>query len=205
MRDTIDKYLPPLLWIAVLALATWGAWIIVKGRDYLPVNIENPVSTSQNGEIPSAVVDQPILEEVTQDGAVRWTLYLDRIVRVQGAVTELAKPRAVYRFQSGEVLEVTGDAGTYDEDKGLLVLTSNVKGVARQGNLSFNAGSVSWNSEENVMSASGGVEIVREGINFKGDSLSLDLSQELASLDITGGVEVTSSPETLQELEGNPG
>jgi LPS export ABC transporter protein LptC len=199
MRDTIDKILPTIIWIAVLILATWAAWAIVTRREKIPdvvVQLSNVTD-----EIPPAVVDQPILEEVSADGSVRWTLYLDKIIREEGSVTELSKPRALYRFQSGEVLEVTGDSGTYDEDTGLLILNGNVKGKARNADLSFTVDQMKWDSHQSILTASGNVQVRREGIFFKGKDLKLDLTHELTKLEVTGGVDITTSPEVLQKID----
>jgi len=200
MKDYFDRFLPPILWIALLALATWGAWVIVSGREKIPKISEGQPSTVP-GEIPPAVVDQPILEEVSADGAVRWTLYLDRIIREEGSLTVLAKPRALYRFQSGEVLEVTGQSGTYDENAGVLILTGNVKGKARNADLSFSVDRMTWKSHESLLTASGNVQIMRQGIVFKGQELKLDLTHELTRLEVTGGVDITTAPEVLQKLD----
>jgi LPS export ABC transporter protein LptC len=200
MRDTIDKILPTIIWIAVIILATWAAWVIVISREKIPSEVEVQPS-SVTGEIPPAVVDQPILEEVSADGSVRWTLYLDKIIREEGSLTELSKPRALYWFQSGEVLEVTGDSGTYDEDTGLLILSGNVKGAARNADLKFTVDRMKWDSHQSILTASGNVQVVREGISFKGQELKLDLTHELTKLEVTGGVDITTSPEVLQKID----
>jgi LPS export ABC transporter protein LptC len=203
MKDLLDRYLSPLLWTVGLLLATWGAWALVTGREVIPS--ETPVKNEPaTGEIPPAVVDEPIVEETSADGTVQWTLYLDRIVRTQGSVTELARPRAVYRMQSGEVLEVTSDSGTYDENTGLLSLAGNVNGHARNSQFGFSVSRMTWSGRDSVLTASGGVTVTRDGIGFKGQDLKLNLSQGLAHIEVTGGVEVTGASQILQQLGSSP-
>ena len=127
MRDRLDKILPAIVWTIAVLVATWAAWVIVTSRENVPPPLETMESAGMS-EIPPIIADRPILEEVSTDGLVKWTLYLEKIVREEGSVTELAKPRALYKFKSGETLEVTGDSGTYDEQTGMLRLTGNVRG-----------------------------------------------------------------------------
>jgi len=152
-------------------------------------------------EIPSAVVDQPVLEEMSADGTVRWTLYLDRITREEGAVMELDQPRALYRLQSGEVLDVTGEFGTYDEEAGVLTLSGGVHGAARQAAFGFVVDRMVWDSVQGLLTASGGVEIDRQGLRFSGEEFVLELGRGFARIEVTGGIEITTAPETLAELE----
>lgn len=200
MTDKLDRYLPSILWPIVLIVCTWVAWAIVTR--------EEPVRERESGRanepvegIPSAVVDQPVLEEVSADGTVRWTLYLDRIVREEDSVMELAQPRALYRFQSGETLEVSASAGTYDEEAGVLTLSANVKGNARNAAFAFSVDTMTWDSKAGLLTASGGVEVTREGVRFEGEELTLDLSEEFAKMKVSGGVQITSAPEALRELD----
>ena len=111
MRDFLDKSLPFIFWTVIIIAGTWLSWVIVTGRE----NIEVEPVEQQNeptNQIPPAIVDQPILEEVSADGSVRWTLYLDRIIREEGAVME----------EEGEQMEEEGqemeDKGKTMEDEG---------------------------------------------------------------------------------------
>ncbi|MCX6645724.1 MAG: LPS export ABC transporter periplasmic protein LptC [bacterium] len=204
MRIFIDKYLPFFFWAIVIAAATWGSWIVVTGYEKIPVETV-PTDNELNGEIPPAVVDQPILEEVSADGAVRWTLYLDRIIRNEGSVMELSKPRVLYRFQSGEILEVVGETGTYDEDAGVLNISGGVTGTSRDSQLQFNTEEMIWDSVQGLMTATGGVEIMREGLQFTGEEFRLDMSEQFSRLTVSGGVNVTSNEAAISELTSNVG
>ncbi|MCK4720983.1 LPS export ABC transporter periplasmic protein LptC [bacterium] len=196
-----DKYLPLIFWILVVALGTWGSWVIVTGHEKVVENII-PTSNEPVDEIPPAVVDQPILEEVSADGAVRWTLYLDQIVREEGSVMELATPRAIYRFRSGEVLEVTGRTGQYDEESGILNLSGDVTGTARKSEFEFEVDEMVWDSGKGLLTASGGVTITREGLEFTGTDLMLDMAEEFTKLTVTGGVNISSFGGFLDEMNG---
>jgi len=205
MRDFIDKYFTLLLWPLVVVILTWASWVIVTGREEIPPQAIETNTNGQVTEIPPAIVDQPILEEVSADGAVRWTLYLDRIIREEGSVMELASPRALYRFESGEVLEVTGEAGTYDEEAGILDLGGNVEGHARLAQFEFYVERMVWDSNAVLLTASGGVEIRRGGILFNGEELVLNLADGFARMEVNGGVagvRVTSSTAELQNISG---
>jgi len=203
MRNFLDKYLHFIVWPVVIILATYGSWILINREENI---ISMPASDiNQIGdEIPPAVVDQPILEEVTPDGAVRWTLYLDRIVREEGAIMELESPRALYRLEDGRVLEVTGDMGVYNEDERILELTGNVEGVARTDDFSFTVDQMIWNNPEGIITASGHVSVIRGGILLTGATLKIDLDSDYTSLEITGendqGISIKSSGEALEEL-----
>lgn len=200
MSEWGDKYLPALIWSAIMVIATWATWLIITSPEQAQ-STQTAETITQNDAIPPVVVDQPILEEISPDSGIRWTLYLDRIVRDEGAVTEMTKPRAVYRFKSGEVLEITGDFGSYDEAAHLLTLSENVKGKAKNANLSFSVDKLTWLSTESLLRAFGNVLVQREGVEFRGSELKLDLKQELASMEVTGGVEVVTAPEILEKLE----
>lgn len=204
MTAFMDKYLPFLFWVIVIMAATWGSWLVVTGHEKIPVG-NNHVENEVVDTIPPVVADQPILEEVSADGAVRWTLYLERIVRDDGPVMQLPKPRVLYRFRSGEILEVTGQGGTYDEDTGILNITGGVTGTSRVSNLTFRTESMIWDSERGLMTASGGVEITREGLQFTGEELQMDMSQEFSKIIISGGVDITSSESAIAELTSNGG
>jgi hypothetical protein len=195
----LNRLLPSVLWPLVIVLATWGAWAVVTREEPIhrpgPARINEPID-----KIPPAVVDQPVLEEVSADGTVRWTLYLDRITREEGSVMELAQPRALYRFQSGEALEVNARMGTYDEEAGILRLTGDVRGSARNTAFAFSVNQMTWDSVAGLLTASGGVEVTRDGIRLEGENLVLDLSQEFERIQVTGGVEITSAPEVIENL-----
>lgn len=199
MRDFLDKSLPIIFWTIIIIAGTWISWIIVTGRENVEVQ---PVETYNEPieEVPPAIVDQPIIEEVSADGSVRWTLYLDRIIREEGAVMELAGPRALYRFEGGEVLEVTGERGTYDEDAGILFLTGGVTGVERRGDMEFSVDEMTWDSNEGILKAFGNVEVKHEGLMLEGSEMTLNLVEELARVEISGGINISSSSETLVEL-----
>ena len=199
MSRLADKYLPLIFWIILVVAASWASWAIVSGRESVPVPRNGPANEPVD-EIPSAVVDQPVLEEVCADGSVRWTLYLDRIIREEGSVMELAKPRALYHFESGETLEVTGEAGTYDEEEGVLILSGGVTGQARVAQLGFSVDEMTWDSGRGMLTASGDVRIIRDGIEFRGDRLTLDLTGEFARIEVGGTVEITSSRGPLVDL-----
>jgi len=199
MRDFLDKSLPFIFWTAIIVAGTWISWVVVTGRENIEVEPVEPVNGSLN-EIPPAIVDQPILEEVSADGSVRWTLYLDRIIREEGAVMELANPRALYRLESGEILEVTGETGTYDEESGILILTGGVEGLERSTNMRFSVDEMTWDSGQGILTASGNVRMMQEGLMLEGAEMILNLSRELARIEISGGVTVSSSTEALSEL-----
>jgi LPS export ABC transporter protein LptC len=200
----IDKYLPFFFWAIVIVAASWGCWLIVIGQEKIPVEMV-PTENVLSGEIPPAVVDEPVLEEVSADGAVRWTLYLDQIIRTEGSVMELSKPRALYRFQSGEVLEVVGEAGTYNEDTGILNISGGVTGTSRDSQLQFKTEDMVWDSVQGLMTATGGVEVTREGLQFTGQEFRLDMSEQFNKLSITGGVSVTTNDAAISELTSNGG
>lgn len=200
MTDFADRYFPLLAWTVIVVIASWGSWIIVTGREEIPEQATNGTINQPVEEIPPVVVDQPVLEEVTPEGSVRWTLYLDRFVRDEGAIMDLKDPRVIYRLKSDEILEVGGSEGTYDEATGMLVLTGRVKGRARSADFSFDVGNLEWDSFNATLKATGGVEIFREGIKFTGNEFNLDLSDELASLEVSGGVEITSAPSAIKEI-----
>jgi len=200
MRDLFDKYGAPVFWALLFVLATWGTWeILTTGENVSHVWEEGQKSVQQT-DIPPAVMDQPILEEVSADGKVRWTLYLDRIVREQGSLTELSKPRALYRLESGEVLEVTGNSGSYDEEKGILTLVGDVKGWAREAGFQFSVDKVVWESSRSSLIASGHVQLTKGGISFSGEELRLELGEGLTHLEITGGVKITGTSEVLSGI-----
>ncbi len=204
MRDVLDKIFPFVFWTAIIAIGTWASWVIVTNREDIPEEPESPVNEITDS-IPPAIVDQPVLEEVSADGSVRWTLYLDRIVREEDSVMELAEPRALYRFESGEVLEVTGSTGTYDEEAHVLILSGDVNGTAREAEFEFTVDEMTWDGEAGMLVASGGVEIRRGGIVFNGFDLTLDMSEEFTKMEVGGGpsgVRITSTTEALEEIEG---
>lgn len=191
--------MPLIFWTLVISACTWGSWVFVSGQERI---VEDSIQTNNElvDEIPPVIVDQPILEEVSLDGAVRWTLYLDRIIRAEGSVMELAKPRALYRFQSGEILEVTGQSGTYDEEAGILILSGGVTGTSRNSRLEFMTDELLWDSVQGLMTATGGVEITREGLLFHGQGLRLDFSEQFSRLVVSGGVEVMSNESFFEEI-----
>ena len=203
MRNFLDKYLPPVLWTLVIALATWGSWVMVTGGGPAEVP-EGPPKNEPVQTIPPAVMDRPMLQEITANGSVTWTLYLDRIVREENSVMELARPRALYQFQSGEVLEVTSDTGTYDENARVLELSGSVTGHARQEKFELTAGRMIWDANAGTLNASEGIEIVRAGIVFRGESVRLDLSKGFTRMEVEGGdegVQVSSTEGALEELK----
>lgn len=195
--------MPTLLWIVVICLATWGAWVIVTTRE-IPNNQKIITSEANGNELPERVLmDAPIIEEMSADGTLHWTLYLHEVLREEGSLMELDQPRVLYKFRSGEVLEVRGDSGTYDEELGVLVLTGNVTGETRNSKLGFSASEVAWDSGTQMLSTSGGVRLYRSGILLEGGDLRLDLSEELSRLEISGGtdgVHITSIPGTIEEI-----
>jgi hypothetical protein len=60
---------------------------------------------------------------------------------------------------------------------------------------------MTWSGRDSVLTASGNVELTREGITFKGRELKAELSRELARIEVSGGVEITSAPSVAQQLE----
>lgn len=200
MIEKMRELIPFFFWAVVCVLVTWGAWTIVTSREKIPETNGNN-GNPRVDTIPPAVVDQPMFEEVTADGAVRWTLYLDRIVREEGGVMELESPRAVYRMESGEELEVRGESGIYDEENGVLRLTGNVTGTAETADFTFTVEEMAWNSTDGLIDAWGGVEVTREGISFTGSELKMILAEEFSKLVVSGGVEVTTAQSALEELE----
>jgi len=199
MRNTLDKYLPFFFWAVLVAAATWASWSIVTSREAIEVET-SPKENAPGEAIPPAVVDQPILEETSADGSVRWTLYLDRIVKEEGPMMELAKPRALYRFGSGEILEVTSETGTYNEMERVLTLTGNVTGFARVAEYHFAVDQMIWDSGEGLLTASGGVRVTKGGVEFRGSELRLDLTSGFARMEVTGSVSVSTSQQGLAEI-----
>ena len=193
MLNAIDRFLSPLVWTAVLILCTIGTWFLVIGHEKISDTGNLPRGNEPIGDIPPAVVDQPVLEETSADGSVRWTLYLNRIVREEGSVMELANPRALYRMKSGEILEVSGETGSYDEEKGILTLNNNVVGSARTREFGFSTDKLVWNNKEGSLDATGGIVITREGVKFSGKEFKLNLAKDFAHIEITGGVDISSN------------
>ena len=200
MVEKLRESIPLIFWTIVCVLVTWGTWSVVTSRERIPETNGNN-GNPRVDTIPPAVVDQPMFEEVAADGAVRWTLYLDRIVREEGGIMELESPRAIYRMESGEKLEVSGDAGVYDEENGLLKLSGNVTGTAETADFSFTVEEMTWNSAEGLIDAWGGVEVTREGIMFAGSELKMVLMEEFSKLIVSGGVEVSTAQSVLEDLE----
>jgi LPS export ABC transporter protein LptC len=195
----LREYIPVVFWCVVVIAASVAAWMIVVSRELIS---EEHITTSNPkiDEVPPAVADEPLFEEVSADGTVRWTLYLDKVIREEGGVMELSNPRALYRLESGETLQVTGDSGTYDEDNGILTLEGNVTGMARESDFGFSVDKMTWDGNQGILDATGGVEVTREGISFTGQELRLTLSEELTRMTITGGVNITTAPSALEEL-----
>ncbi len=196
----MERILPFVFWALLILLATGGAWVIVTQREAIPEDAIAP-EPENAGEIPPAVVDDPVFEEVSADGSVRWTLYLDQVIREEGGVMELQAPRALYRLESGETLEVQGESGTFNENDGILTLRGGVTGKARGAALSFSVGEMIWDSDLGYLTASGGVDINREGVHFNGEELKLYLSDEFGRIELTGGIEITTAAIVLEELE----
>jgi hypothetical protein len=147
------------------------------------------------------VAQNPVINEVAADGKITWTLYMDRIVRDEDGVMEIASPSAVYRLESGEVLEVKGDNGTYDETNRVLTLNGNVSGNARNSTFGFTTGKIVWNNLDGLLHATGGVKIFRDGMSLTGEELSMNLTRDISKFELTGGVEITSSSEIVENPE----
>ena len=99
-----------IFWAIVAIAASVGAWFVVTGHE--DVEIDTPEPINSNGEdIPPVIVNQPLITEVTAEGAVTWTLYADRAVRDEDSTMMLSKPEIGYNFESGEELDVTSETG----------------------------------------------------------------------------------------------
>lgn len=199
MKGFIDKYIPLIFWTAVIAALTLGAWMIVTNReDVVESDLPQPDNGTTN-DLPSDIlIDRPLIQEVSADGSVNWTLYMENVTSRDGGVMELAEPRARYKFESGEELEITGETGSYDEDAGFLVLTGGVVGSALEAGFSFTVGEVEWDNPTATLRAYDGVEITREGLKFTGEELILSLADEFASMEVKGGepgIVISSKPE----------
>jgi len=203
MRASLDKYLPFLFWSAIVIVLTGGSWVVVTGREDVKPH-ELPQEIEQSDTINEVLSDRPVIYEVSADGSVNWTLYMETVESRNGGVMQLSKPRARYSFENGENLEITGDTGTYDENAGLLILTGGVVGEASEARFKFSVGEMTWDNPSATLRAKSGVEVWRDGVRFDGEELILNLAEQFATMEVRGdgaGVAITSS---VDELPGDP-
>jgi len=181
-----DRYYPAVFWSIILIALTYGSWLIVSGREQVTTG-QLPAENNGDTDWHEVMIDRPIINEVSADGSVNWTLYMESVISREGGKMELSGPRARYSFESGEKLEITGDIGTYDTEAELLVLSGNVEGRAMDAKLNFSVGEITWDNPSGILSATGGVKVQRDGVEFEGDELILNLAEEFASMDVIGG------------------
>ena len=205
MNKTTDKYFPTIFWTILIVLITAGAWFLVTRQEEvaeLPVAGENETS---NGDVPPVIAHQPVISEVTLDGSVSWTLFMDRITKDEGSVIELASPLAKYYFEeTGDRLDVESESGTYDEEAGILILTGGVTGHSESGGLNFQVAEMTWDNGDGTIKAVGGVTVSREGIRMSGSEMIIQMTGGLTHLEVNGGDEkvlITASDDIVLNTE----
>ena len=185
------KYSYGIFWIIIMGLAGLLTYYSVANQP--DGDIEYKEGKTPDEEIGSISARATRLEEVGDNGTIRWILQsVDLNGTIEGSFN-MTQPRAQIQVRDNMSLSMTAPRGNYDSPTKTVHLTGGVEVVREDNNSRFWAEEITFKSREKLLlSDSGDIKLSRGNWEFHAAGISIDLSYEQPIINLAEPVSLVS-------------